>query len=83
MYTVQNGNTPDLVIFFCGNCTVQKSRGRKVRKQIGSPSARTDRRVQSHVSKNHDLKNTVPASVADPDPGSGAFLTPESGTRDG
>ncbi len=22
-------------------------------------------------------------SVADPDPGSGAFLTPESGTRDG
>jgi hypothetical protein len=23
------------------------------------------------------------ASVADPDPGSGAFLTPESGIRDG
>ncbi len=57
MYTVQYGNTPDLVIF-----VAETVRYRSQGAERWLTQRQNWKEVWSHARKNHDLKSTVPAS---------------------
>jgi hypothetical protein len=66
------------MVFKCLACLLQEKYNNKF--FLASLKTLTD---SENCSEKKPHKISVLASVADPDPGSGAFLTPGSGIRDG